>query len=925
MCVKNKIVKYVFFGALWFCVSSIYAQKLAFQNTFVDDVFYVKLKPEFRDYFSANTWNKKLGNFIIEPAFKNSPTTSSKANENPNWVDLSLIYTFSTSQKGTSSNSIKNLINIDVFEYIEPKRIHYLAFTPNDSALSQQYYLAQINAYNAWDQTQGNTSIKIGIIDTGTDMDHPDLESEMTQNLADPINGIDDDNDGYIDNFNGWDFMDNDNVPETDESSHGIHVAGIAAAATNNGEGIASVGYNTQFMPIRVANGSAVIYGYEGIVYAADMGCDIINCSWGGFGYSKLEEDVINYATYNKDALVVAAAGNQDKNQLYYPAAYENCLAVASINYLDNKSSFTNHGYWVDISATGEGIFSTWKDGGYNSNTGTSMATPVVAGAASLVKAKYPQLSALQIAERLKSTSTNIDGINSPYENLLGQGRVDVGAAVTGGIDNASVVFGNVKISNKGDDVMKIGDSILISGTFTNYLANSGNVNATISTNSIFVTANNTTVDLGVMGTALQKNNYDNPFSFKILNSAPINEKIDFEVVVTDGSFTNHYFMEVLINVDYLNVTVNNINTTIGSKGQLGYNNRDGLQGLGMTLNNGVSQLFESGIMIGTDQQGFPQVVDRIRNGSSSWDDEFASISNVAQVDPPVKGDYFISGKFSDSQAYVDSIGIEVSYNAYARNAEGHQNYIVLEYTFINPTNTDISSVSAGIFADFDILNYEQNQAHTDWIRFLTYTESTDEPLYFGVQLLSPETFRSYCIDVVSGGNGGIDISTNYTSSNKLTTLSSNRYNAGTSGAGNDVAQVTSASGITIPAFDSVTVAFALHAANNKYVLQNSADSAYKAYNGMLPNSIQDQIQLQTQIKVYPNPAQNTITIEGADAFQGDIEITIFDVTHKKVVQIQNLVSSNSPQLNISNLRSGVYFIEIQTSTNTFKTKFIKM
>ena len=308
-------------GFLVFIGNPAKAQKQKANPSFMEGVFYVKLKPENRTLFtSRNTnpqWQAVAEMFTVKQTFRNGKPLSSREASNTKKVDLNLIYTLSSNEPHSSLNVVRMLQKLGIFEYVEPKRIRYVGFTPNDTKLSQQYYLAQINTYAAWDITQGNTAVKIGIVDTGTDIDHPDLETQMAENSADPINGVDDDNDGYIDNFNGWDFMDNDNEPQADESSHGIHVSGIAAAATNNNEGVAGVGYNSQFMPIRVANGNQVIYGYEGIVYAADMGCDIINCSWGGFGYSKFEEDIINYATFNKDALVVCAAGNSDKEEAF--------------------------------------------------------------------------------------------------------------------------------------------------------------------------------------------------------------------------------------------------------------------------------------------------------------------------------------------------------------------------------------------------------------------------------------------------------------------------------------------------------------------------------------------------------------------------------------------------------------------------------
>lgn len=916
--------------ALIFSVN-VYGQPKDVQATprFMEGLLIVKLKPSFSAFFAQNkNWekNRAFTDVInVSQMFKGSATSYFKSNLS-NHVDLSLIYSLELTSNSEGEPLIAALLELEVFEYVERKKINHVSFVPNDPEVSSQNYFSQISANSAWDVTTGNTSIKIGIIDTGTDMDHPDLQSELAENTGDPVNGLDDDNDGYVDNFNGWDFVDNDGNPQIGSNAHGIHVAGIAAAATNNSEGVASVGYSTQYVPVRVGNGTEILFGYEGIVYAADLGCDIINCSWGGFGYSALEEDVINYATFNKDALVVCAAGNQNKDQKYYPAAYENSLAVSSVNGSDLKSNFTNHGYWVDIAAPGERIYSTVDDGLYNYNTGTSMASPIVAGAAALVKAKYPQLTAMQIAERLKTKSTDINGINPGFENKIGVGRINVGSSVTGNITEASVVFGNAVITNKGDDIFKGNDSLFISGTFTNYLSASGTVTATISTSSSYIIANNTIENIGVLGSLNQADNYSNPFSFKLLDTAPINTDVIFKVSVTDGGFTNEYFIKVLVNVDYLNLTTNNISTTVGSRGQFGYNSRNQLQGLGIQYKNGLSQLFEGGLMVGTDQDGFTRVVDRVRNGSSSWDTDFKSVENIKEVVSAPKGDYFIEGVFNDSNAFADTIGLLVKYDAYASSDLGHENYVVFEYEIVNTTLYEITNVYAGLFSDFDVADFEKNTCLTDIKRFMTYTSSTEfnKPV-FGVQLLTDQNFKSYCLDNVNGGLGGVDIFNGFNNSKKFTTLTSNRYRSGPQDiSGNDVVQVTSGGGFAIQPNDTVKIAFAILAGENLGVLEEVADSSYKRYNGKLPNSIKEIGLGNEKVRVYPNPAKEYLVVDVSSyVLQESWSVKIMDVLGKQVLN-QNDIQNSQIRLPTNSLNSGVYFIEIQFETQKVKTKFIK-
>ncbi|MGB1003292.1 MAG: S8/S53 family peptidase [Salibacteraceae bacterium] len=899
-----------------------FGQALVKKARFEPNVIIAKLNPENPSYFESSD----LKGSQIERVTQMFPNHRIEGKLANGQVDLSLIYRLNLKDGGDVELVIQELTNLDVFEYVERLIINEIAFTPNDPSINNQNYLNQINAYSGWDVSKGNTSIKVGIVDSGTDLDHPDLQSEMYLNTADPINGVDDDNDGFIDNYHGWDFYEGDNNPQIGDNAHGIHVAGIAAAATDNNEGVAAVGFNSQFLAIRAGNGVSITHGYQGVIYAADMGCDVINCSWGSFGFTSFGQDAVNYATFNKDALVVAAAGNSGQERNYYPAAYESVLGVLSVNDADAKSSFSNYGNWVGISAPGENIYSCVDDGMYNYNTGTSMAAPVVAGAAALLKSVFPQLSAKQLAERLKTTSTDVSAINLGLNHKMGHGRLDLNAAVSGNITEASIVFENKVISNKNDDVFKAGDSLFISGTFTNYLATSNNATATIFSNSPYISINKDVENLGVVASLVQLDNFNQPFSFKIDVSTPINTMVTFELTITDGVFSNTQLIDVLVNVDYLNIAINDLATTLSSKGMFGYNARNQIQGLGVQFQGGSSQLFEGGLMIGTDNNNFIRVMDRVRSTSNNWDNDFGVVDNVKEIIPSQFGHYQVEGLFNDSLASGDMIGIDVFQRGFASTDLGHEKYIVLEYHVINTGSDSIQNINIGLFADFDIADYSKNATYTDLTKVCTYTISTEPgaPLY-GVQLLTPGAFRSYAMDNLPGGAGGVNINDGFSTSEKFTTLTSNRYGAGfTDVSGNDVIQVTSSANINLASGDTAIVAFALLAAESKLLLDQVADSAYYRYNGNLPNSVSELKDISNKVAMYPNPSSNKVTVALDDLNNAhDWHISMFDVTGKMVYQRLN-IQENKILLDLNILKPGLYFVDIQTSFGSSKRKLIK-
>jgi subtilisin family serine protease len=286
---------------------------------------------------------------------------------------------------------------------------------------SNDWNLNAINGPESWAQGYTGQGVVVAVIDTGVDVNHPDLMSQLWVNAGEIAgNGIDDDGNGYVDDIHGWDFSSNDNNPD-DGNGHGTHVAGTIAA-DNNGTGATGVAYDATIMPVRVLgnNGSGTAASVAaGIRYAADMGADIINLSLGG-SYSALILSAIQYAV-SHNVLVVAAAGNESASTPGYPARFSSTLAgVLSVGAYSSSgaiASFSNdvgNSGAVQVDAPGVGIYSTYAGDQYSRLSGTSMATPHVAGLAALALSANPNLTAAQLRSLIVAgTNQTISGSDS--------------------------------------------------------------------------------------------------------------------------------------------------------------------------------------------------------------------------------------------------------------------------------------------------------------------------------------------------------------------------------------------------------------------------------------------------------------------------------------------------------------------------------
>lgn len=349
----------------------------------------------------------------------------------------------------------KKLMQSPDVEYAVPITVHKMSYTPNDPRYAQQPWLPLMQLPSAWDVTKGSADVLIAIVDSGTDWQHEDLASKIWTNPGEtPNNNKDDDGNGYIDDIRGWDFVGNisrtqaqsgillpDNDPRVvyptinGTNGHGTVVAGCAAAATNNAIGIAAPAINCKILPIKCGSDNpsvgSILQGYTAIKYAADLGADVINCSWGGPGEDPSAQDMVDYANA-KGAIVVAASGNDGQNLDLYsqnPANLSGVLTVGATNNNDRVTSFSNYGWGVHVYAPGENILSTFPNNSYQALSGTSFSSPLVAGIVALVRTLHPDWTPEQIREHIRSTSDAMSTVSAGNRPMY-YGRANADRAV---------------------------------------------------------------------------------------------------------------------------------------------------------------------------------------------------------------------------------------------------------------------------------------------------------------------------------------------------------------------------------------------------------------------------------------------------------------------------------------------------------------
>jgi subtilisin family serine protease len=870
-------------------------------------------------------------------------------------VDLSRFYIVSYTAPVDAFTAAEDLSALPGVQYAEPWFVYPLEgtdlFIPNDPSFSSQYGLTKIQAPAAWDVTQGDTTVVIGIVDTGIELAHPDLAANIWHNPGEMgldgssndkrTNGIDDDANGYIDDWRGWDFggadynnvvPDNNPVPTASNNAHGSHVGGIASAATNNNLGVAGTGFRCRLLPVKTSadndfrgpGGTAyIIAGIQGIAYAGHMGADVMNCSWGGSGGSQFEQDIINYAT-QQGTLVVAAAGNSGANMLHFPSSYANVISVASTNSSDVRSSFSNYGVTVDVCAPGSGILSTVFQSTYATWDGTSMSSPFVAGTAALVKSVYPSYTALQVGEKVRVTCDNIDAQNPAYVGLLGKGRINANRAVTQSSPSLRAFNFVVRDSSGGNNNgnPEPNEVIDLFCTFINYLAPSANAQVVLTETSAYLTVVNGTYTIGGLATLDTIRNLASPFRIQIAGNVPPGHVSDIKLTVTDGTYNDFQWFTLVINPAFQTHNVNNVTVTMTNNGRIGFNDfSTNTQGVGFIYPaGGVNHLFEGGLIIGTSST---KLVNNVRNPGGTQDNDMLSRQIYQLQTPGIISNQDGSTIFSDSSAPVTNrIGLLVNQYTYAFSAPDHDDYVIVRYDVKNISATAVSNLYVGQFFDWDIANYATNHTSYDAARSLAYAWDANTPTapYIGTRALDS---AASCRGLVNTTGIVLDRAAKW----GWISGGTSQANAGPQ----DIHTVISSGPFLLAPGSTRMVGFALIGGTNLADLQTNADLARVKWNeivSLLPVRGEEvDVPAEFALKQnYPNPFNPKTVVRYEVAVKSAVRLVVYDVLGREVARLAEGIQDagvRSVEWDASGIPSGVYFYRLRAGDFTETKKMV--
>ncbi len=926
--------------------TSVYYQQIKKQNNYQINI------PELNAFLGTNTITSYLNSDLIDKAEKKSNKLLSVAQ--PKKYNLSALILVQYSSLIKPEIAAKKLQYLDFIEYIEPVYKYEFCYHPNDSMLGQQYYLDNVHAFDAWDviiaaNIPDSQYVVIGIVDTGVDFYHPDLRDNLYINPGEDgldenndskrSNGIDDDKNGFIDDWCGWDFVsasgaEGDNKPLPGHY-HGTHVAGTCAAVQNNIGGIAGTAIHTKYLPVKIGkddtNSRSIENGMDGILYAAVMGCNVINCSWGGTGFSKAAQEVM-WAATDLGSLIIAAAGNDGQDLAFYPAAFDGVYSVSATDMGDTATSFTNYNFSVDVAAPGYHILSTIPNDNYDSWNGTSMASPVASGVAAMIRLMKPELTAREAGEVLKVSSDNIDTLNPNYDSKLGFGRVNAYNALTKS-KLQSINIKNISIKDEdGNGSFLPNDRMTIYFDVENMLDSISNLKVRVRSNPLDflqIKFDQQVLTIGDLAKKQYKHKIG-PISFVLPESTPYNYPIEIDLMFFDSKdYLYETGLNFVVNQTYMTFDKNKLAMTITSSGNIGYNDYpSNVQGLGCIFND-TKLLFEGAVMAGS---GKGKVSDVARDEYGDYPSrDFFIEKRINIVDSNATkiisnssyNDYELAKKIQD---YAD---IRIDQTNFQYNLPDVDNVIFIQFDIIN-NGRFTDSLFLGYFFDWDIgLKSEDDRCLWDRTNQYGVFESTGDskdPLV-GVKLLDSHRVNFYAMNNESSDEKLPGIYDGFTKNEKWLTMTSGILSD--SSKINDASMVISAGPISLRSGDTTRITYAIIAAKNRQKLDATAKKCQEFAQANLitiPN-YESYVKVDQVKNIFPNPSYtNELKVYFALGEESDVSFKLYDLTGKEVYSktvIDLAKGRHYITLTPGNIAVGAYILTIESKDLKVSKKVI--
>lgn len=551
------------------------------------------------------------------------------------------------------NSCLKKLKYYNELDYFEKVRIPKLLSIGdfNDPLISEQDVLRDIKAFEAWEIGEGDSSIIIGISDSGLDQFHEDINPNLYRFWGEiPSNGIDDDLNGYIDDFQGVSLENQRKATgggnTTTNVNHGLNVAGIAGAMAKNGKGVVGTGNKCRIFPIKISQGtgSNIVYGYESILYAANNNFDVLNCSWGAIGKpSPIEQSIVDFAIA-KGVVIVASAGNTESSDEveervldWYPAGYEGVISVATMNDKENLFVRSSINPGVDIVVQGERNYTTTSNDGYTKSgiSGTSFASPVISGAVGVIKYKFPDLNPYEIEQIIRYSGTDVSEFSSEWTQIMPK-YFDFQKAMQ--FDANSILSlrqSNFKFYlNENDSifVFKKGDEVKLSFDITNYFAALTDVKFTLSIAKEFVPGNIEIINNEANITSINKNETKRVQGFSLRIKENSFQRIILRVDYESKGKKEGFLIPFDNMPDITNFENDFLLISLAQDGKIGYNNTNQDHGFGFVDKKNGNLSFYAGFIGFADTKSFSSTSgDGFNDSDVSLENDFSSSNNEAE------------------------------------------------------------------------------------------------------------------------------------------------------------------------------------------------------------------------------------------------------------------------------------------------------